>query len=88
MLFRSHAKRNMQAALASEWGRLFQNWEKLTPDARGFPDVGTSSADFQRSGLRSFAASMKILATCMREAPEIAARRRRIAAAAGQGGTA
>ena len=83
------AKKNMRAALASEWGRLFQNWEKLTPDAQGFPDVGVASAEFQRTGLRAFAESMKILATCVREAPENAARRRRkLAAAAGQGGSA
>ena len=27
----------------SPWGRLFQNWERLTPDANGFPDVGDSA---------------------------------------------
>jgi hypothetical protein len=50
------ARGAMQAALDSEWGRLFQNWEQLTPDANGFPSV---------------------LATCLREAPELEARRRR-----------
>jgi hypothetical protein len=59
------------------------------PDAQGFADVGTSSADFQRSGLRAFGESLKVLATCMREAPEIAARRRRrLAASANEGGPA
>ena len=27
----------MRAALDSPWGRLFENWEQLTPDANGFP---------------------------------------------------
>jgi hypothetical protein len=82
------AKRNMQAALASEWGRLFQNWEKVTADAQGFADVGEASGEIERTGLRAFAESMKILATCMREAPEIAARRRRRLTAATKPGSA
>jgi uncharacterized protein (DUF362 family) len=77
------AKRMMQSALASEWGRLFQNWERLTPDERGFVDVGAAVAALERTGLAAFRESLKILATCVREAPEIAARRRRKLAAGG-----
>jgi hypothetical protein len=83
------AKHMMQAALASEWGRLFQNWERLTPDERGFVDVGPAVASLERTGAAAFAESLKILATCIREAPEIAARRRRkLAAQASSGGSA
>ena len=30
-------EKRVKAALASDWGRLFRNWETLTPDAQGFP---------------------------------------------------
>lgn len=71
------AKRRMAEVLASEWGRLFANWERLAPDARGFPDVGEQPAELQRTGLRAFLKSLGILWTCLLEAPEVAARRRR-----------
>jgi uncharacterized protein (DUF362 family) len=80
------AKRNMQAVLASEWGRLFQNWETLKADADGFADVGPASPELERSGVRAFVESLKILGTCLREAPELASRRRgRLAATKPQG---
>jgi uncharacterized protein (DUF362 family) len=71
------ARGAMQAALDSEWGRLFQNWEQLTPDANGFPSVGDAAAEFRRTGPRALLRSLGILATCLREAPELEARRRR-----------
>jgi hypothetical protein len=77
------ARRMMRAALQSEWGRLFQNWEQLTPDERGFVDVGRAVASLERTGFAAFTESLKILATCIREAPEIAARRRHEIASGG-----
>jgi hypothetical protein len=71
------AKRRMAEVLASDWGRLFANWERLVPDARGFPEVGEQPAELQRTGLRAFVKSLGILWTCLLEAPEVAARRRR-----------
>jgi uncharacterized protein (DUF362 family) len=71
------ARRQMEACLDSEWGRLFANWESLRPDARGFPTVGEGAAVVPRTGLRAFASSLGILGTTLREAPELAARRRR-----------
>jgi uncharacterized protein (DUF362 family) len=70
------AKRQMREAMASEWGRLFANWERLVPDERGFPEVGGAPAELRRTGLGALARSLGILATCLREAPELAARRR------------
>jgi uncharacterized protein (DUF362 family) len=78
------AKKQMEAALQSEWGRLFCNWEQLEADDRGYPEVGEGAAPFNRTGLRSFLQSFRTLATCLREAPEFAARRRR-AIARGEG---
>ncbi len=71
------AKNKMEAALQSEWGRLFCNWEQLEADERGYPEVGEGAAPFDRAGLRSLLESFRILATCIREAPEFEARRRR-----------
>jgi hypothetical protein len=70
------AKRRMKEVLASDWGRLFASWEKLTPDERGFPDLGNVTPELQRTGFAAFATSLGVLATCMREAPEFAARKR------------
>lgn len=76
-------KARVRAALASEWGRLFAHWERLTPDARGFPTVGEEPATVRLEGARALGTSLRVLATCLREAPELAARRRRRLAAAG-----
>jgi hypothetical protein len=70
-------ERHMAQALASPWGRLFENWERVTPDADGYPDVGPGSASVKRAGLHAFRQSLGILGTCVVEAPEFASRRRR-----------
>ncbi|MDH3284671.1 MAG: DUF362 domain-containing protein [Acidobacteriota bacterium] len=71
------AKRAMADVLASEWGRLFQNWSAVTPDESGYPEIGAAPAALELTGLSAFRASLGILLTCIKEAPEIAARRRR-----------
>jgi hypothetical protein len=70
------AKKRMKEVLASDWGRLFASWEKLMPDERGFPNLGEVTPELQRTGLSAFATSLGVLLTCLREAPELAARRR------------
>ncbi len=70
------AERHMKDVLGSAWGRLFENWEQLTPDANGFPQVGESPATAPRTGMRAFVQSLGILGTCIKEAPEFASRRR------------
>ena len=72
-------KGKMSEALASDWGRLFRNWETLTPDERGFPSVGEESAELKRTGVRAFWRSFGVLGTTITEAPEFPARRRRAA---------
>jgi uncharacterized protein (DUF362 family) len=76
------AKGRVREVLKSKWGRLFANWEKLTPDARGFEDVGEAAADIRLSGIRAFFTSLRLLVTCLLESPEFAARRRRAARSA------
>jgi uncharacterized protein (DUF362 family) len=72
--------------LHSDWGRLFHNWEKvsLPPDdltAAGWADVGADPLTLKKDSWRLFKKSMRILGTCLKEAPEFAARRRRLSAA-------
>jgi hypothetical protein len=69
----------MREVLDSGWGRLFRNWEQLTPDEQGFPSVGEEAAELNRTGLRAFWRSFGVLGTSIKEAPEFAARQRRAA---------
>ena len=66
----------MKDVLNSPWGRLFRNWETVTADASGYPDVGTDAAQIDKVGGRAFVESMGILGTCIKEAPEFSSRRR------------
>ena len=68
--------------LNSEWGRLFANWdEKALPpddlDTEGWPDVGDKPAKLKKDTMRLLAKSFRILGTCIMQAPEVQARKRR-----------
>jgi uncharacterized protein (DUF362 family) len=67
--------------LGSEWGRLFNNWEEVQPTEAGYPIVGPESPTLVRSTSKLLALAMRILITCIREAPEVATRKRRKASA-------
>jgi uncharacterized protein (DUF362 family) len=71
------AKRKMELALGSPWGRLFRNYETLKPSDRGFETIGTESAIFKRTGWRAWLRSIPILLTTIKEAPEFIQRRKR-----------
>ena len=67
--------------LHSEWGRLFQNWEKLAlpPDdlkTPGWANVGDEPAELTKEGMKFFLESFRILGLCVKEAPEFAAKKR------------
>ncbi|NLX13396.1 MAG: DUF362 domain-containing protein [Phycisphaerales bacterium] len=64
------SRRQMQAAIRSEWGRLFLNWEKLTPDEQGWPMVGPLSARVLRRTGQLLRTAVGVLGTCLAEAPE------------------
>ena len=70
-------RQRMRAVLASDWGRLFQNWEQVTPDESGFRDVGMATARVEGAGMHTLLKSLHVLGTCITEAPEFAAARRR-----------
>ena len=76
----------VQRALRSEWGRLFQHWEFARADETGYPEVGAGRPRLARGTVRLLGMVLKILGTCIREAPELAVhRRRRARHAAGAG---
>ena len=72
-----HGKSRVDSVFRSDWGRLFHNWERLTPDDRGFRDVGAQPPGVVRSVASLLGTGLKVLWTCIREAPEFATRRRR-----------
>jgi uncharacterized protein (DUF362 family) len=67
----------LRAAFSSPWGRLFANWESRVPDADGYPDVGQAPARRTRSFGQLMGKAVRILWTCIKEAPEVARRRAR-----------
>ena len=67
----------VQEALRSTWGRLFQNWEAVKATEKGYDNVGEQPAGVVRGAFKLFWMALKILGTCIKEAPEIAARKRR-----------
>ena len=68
----------MREVLGSDWGRLFQAWEKTTPDSHGYPVGDGPGAGVRRTGLRAMATSFGILGTCLKEAPEFSDKRRHV----------
>ena len=70
------AKALMRDVLSSPWGRLFRGWESAVADENGYSSLGNESAQIERTGMRALIRSIGILGTCMKEAPEFAARRR------------
>ena len=71
------ARKRMREVLESDWGRLFRNWEGLTPTEDGFHSVGDAAAEIRRAGFTAFRRSLGILISCVREAPEFLALRKR-----------
>jgi uncharacterized protein (DUF362 family) len=63
--------------LQSDWGRLFHNWENLTPDENGFSEIGEPPADLVRTTKDLLKMGVQILGTAAKEAPEVQARLRK-----------
>ncbi|MDD5308871.1 MAG: DUF362 domain-containing protein [Deltaproteobacteria bacterium] len=72
-----NGNRRVHEALKSEWGRLFHNWERLTPDADGFAELGEAPEEFVRGTAELMGMGARVLGTAFKEAPEVAARFRR-----------
>jgi len=71
----SHQRRVFEI-LKSDWGRLFQNWEKveLPPNdlsVKGWEYLGKAPAKLRKESFKLLRKAFKILAVCIKEAPEI-----------------
>jgi uncharacterized protein (DUF362 family) len=67
--------------LHSPWGRLFHNWEKVAIPADaltapGWAHVGNDPLTLKRDRWPLFKKSLAVLGTCLKEAPEFAAKKR------------
>ncbi|MFH1738524.1 MAG: DUF362 domain-containing protein [bacterium] len=71
-----NAENQVTETLKSEWGRLFHNWENLKPDENGWKEVGETAPSLVKGTGKHLWQGTKILGTCIREAPEFAARKR------------
>jgi hypothetical protein len=72
--------------LGSDWGRLFHNWEALQippnqADAEGWSNLGPEVKEFKKESMDILLQSFRVLGTCIKEAPEFDAKRRRQVAA-------
>ena len=72
--FNSRAK--MRECLTSVWGRLFQNWGNTPSNAEGFPEVGEAAPRLKRNLLGMIWQSIKVLGTCIVQAPEFKKRKK------------
>jgi uncharacterized protein (DUF362 family) len=71
----------IQEIIHSDWGRLFNNWDKLALPkddltSTGWKDVGSEPAELKQESIKLIGKSLKILGTCIREAPEFTAKKR------------
>tara|TARA_B100001123_G_scaffold449314_1_gene614164 strand:- start:50380 stop:51675 length:1296 start_codon:yes stop_codon:yes gene_type:complete len=67
----------MQQVLNSPWGKLFRGWEHITTDERGYRLSRTPGLGIRRTGFKALTQSFRILATCLKEAPEFSDKRRK-----------
>jgi uncharacterized protein (DUF362 family) len=70
-------RRRVRAALSSTWGRLFAHWEKASASAEGYAVTEAESPALVRRTLMHLGLAARVLVTCLKEAPELALRRRR-----------
>jgi uncharacterized protein (DUF362 family) len=72
-------KRRIEQAMASDWGRLFANWESVEADpaGRGYPNVGPARERPVRLGFKHAAEALRLLGMAIVESPEIQSRRHR-----------
>jgi hypothetical protein len=71
-------EKRIRQVLESDWGRLFANWGRVSPDAegRGYPDVGTASQELTRLGLDHFREGLRLVGMAVAESPEVKSRHR------------
>ena len=70
-------RKRVRSALKSVWGRLFAQWGRVETTATGYVGINSESKGLVRGVFGLLGIGAKILLTCIREAPELAARKRR-----------
>ncbi|MBF0499234.1 MAG: DUF362 domain-containing protein [Candidatus Riflebacteria bacterium] len=75
-----YAKNKLNRIMQSPWGRLFANWETLSPDpeGRGFPSLGSGKPGRVKIGLGHFIQGLRLVGMAVSESPELQARKRRL----------
>jgi len=71
-----HSQKFMETCLKSDWGRLFENWGKVTETAEGFSDIPELAGEYKKNVGAMLKQAIKVLGTCIVEAPEVSSRRR------------
>src|ERR1700733_6081295 len=76
-----YGQQHINAALRSDWGKLFANWGKVPTDAagKGYPDVGSTNAEIVRLGAKHFIEGARLIGMAVAESPEVLNRTRRAA---------
>ena len=72
-----NGNRQVHQVLQSDWGRLFHNWEKLTPTAEGFSELGRPPTEFVRASKELMGMGLRLVGTALKEAPEVTSRLRK-----------
>ncbi len=72
-----NGNRQVHQVLQSDWGRLFHNWENLTPNEEGFAELGQPPADFVRASKELMGMGLRLVGTALKEAPEVSSRLRK-----------
>ena len=74
-------------ALRSDWGRLFENWETLTPDEQGWTELGEPPTDYRHDTKALLLKGVGLVGGAIKESPEVANRLRRRAMGKADDGT-
>jgi len=64
-----HSKRAMLTCLQSEWGRLFENWGRVTETESGFEGIPSASPHYHRKVGAMLCQSASVLGRCLKDAP-------------------
>ena len=68
----------MHRCMQGPWGRLFENWERLFPGEDGWEGLGDATpAGLKKSPAELLRMALRVLWHTIKEAPEVAARRRK-----------
>jgi uncharacterized protein (DUF362 family) len=73
--------------LNSDWGRLFHNWENLTPDERGWTELGEPPHGYKHDTRALLKKGVGLVAGALKESPEVANRLRKRATGKADDGT-